>query len=94
MPETKIDISELKGAGSDLIKDLSQLIKEKTKAEVETTTEALTIRSEGKTLSRTYLRVLLKKFLHQQDLKDYFRIIGGKENTLIIKEIKIAEEEE
>jgi len=94
MPETKIDISELKSEGSDLIKDLSQLIKEKTKAEVETTTEALTIRSEGKTVSRTYVRVLLKKFLHQKELKDYFRIISGKENTLVIKEIKIVEEEE
>jgi hypothetical protein len=94
MPETKIDISELRSAGSDLIKDLGQLIKEKTKAEVETTTETLTIKGEGKTVSRTYVRVLLKKFLHQQELKDYFRIIGGKENTLIIKEIRIAEEEE
>ena len=93
MPETKINISELKGAGSDLIKDLSQFMKEKTKAEVETTTEALTIRGEGETVSRTHLRVLLKKFLHQQELKDQFRIIGGKENTLIIKELKIEEEE-
>jgi len=93
MPETKINTSELKNAGGDLIKDLSQLLQEKTKGEVETTTDALTIRGEGKAASRTYIRVLLKKFLHQQDLKDYFRIIGGKENMLIIKEIKTAEEE-
>jgi hypothetical protein len=93
MLEMKVDISELKSEGGDLIRDLSQLIKEKTKAEVETTTEALTIRGEGKTVSRTYVRVLLKKFLHKQELKDYFRIIGGRENTLIIKQVKIAEEE-
>jgi hypothetical protein len=37
--------------------------------------------------------VLLRKFLHKQELKEYFRIIGGKENTLTVKEIKIAEEE-
>jgi hypothetical protein len=35
----------------------------------------------------------LRKFLHQQGLKDYFRVIGGKENTLIVKEIKMTEEE-
>jgi hypothetical protein len=31
--------------------------------------------------------------LHRAGLKDYFRVIGGKENTLIVKERKILEEE-
>lgn len=93
MSETKIEISDLKSEGSDLIKELSQLMKEKTKAEVETATDCITIRSKEKTVPRTYLRVILKKFLHQQELKDYFRIIGGRENTLVVKEIKVTEEE-
>jgi hypothetical protein len=38
--------------------------------------------------------VLLRKFLHKEELKELFRVIGRKENTLIIKEIKIKEEEE
>jgi hypothetical protein len=92
--ETKISISDLKSEGSDVIRDLSRLLKEKTNAEVETTTQELIVKTQEKPVSRTYLRVLLRKFLHQQGLKDYFRVIGGKENTLIIKEIKIAEEEE
>lgn len=94
MSETKIDISELKSEGGDLIKELAQFIKEKTKAKVETATNDITIKSEGKTVTRTYLRVLLRKFLHQQELREYFRVIGGKQNTLKIKEIKVAEKEE
>jgi len=39
------------------------------------------------------LRALLRKFLHRKELKDHFRVIGGKENTLVIKEKKTAEEE-
>jgi hypothetical protein len=94
MSETKIDISELKSEGGDLIKELAQFIKEKTKANVETATNDITIKSEGKTVTRTYLRVLLRKFLHQQELREYFRVIGGKQNALKVKEIKVAEEEE
>jgi hypothetical protein len=94
MSETKIDISELKSEGGDLIKELAQFIKEKTKANVETATNDITIKSEGKTVTRTYLRVLLRKFLHQQELREYFRVIGGKQNTFKVKEIKVAEEEE
>jgi hypothetical protein len=93
MMETKVDISELKSEGSDLIKELADFLKEKTKAEVETATNDLTVKGEGKTVSRVYLRVLLRKFLHAQGLREYFRIIGGKENALVVKEIKLTEEE-
>jgi len=93
MSQTKIDISELKSEGGDVVKELTQLIKEKTKANVETATDNIIVKNEGKTISRTYLRLLLRKFLHQQGLKDHFRVIGGKENTLIVKEIKMTEEE-
>jgi len=92
MAETKIDISELKREGSDVIKELAELLKEKTKAEIETTTNSIIVKGEGRNVSKKYLRVLLRKFLHQVELKDYFRIIGGKENILTIKEKKIEEE--
>ena len=94
MSQTKIDVSELKSEGGDLIKELSQIIREKTKADVQTLTDAIIIKGEGKAVSRTYVRVLLKKFLHKEGLREYFRVIGGKENTLMIKEIKVTEEEE
>jgi hypothetical protein len=92
--ETKINISELKSEGSDIIEELAEFLKEKTKAEIETTGDALTVKGEGKNLSRKYLRVLLKKFLHKKELKDAFRLIADKENALMIKEKKIVEEEE
>jgi len=91
MVEIKIDISELKGEGGDVVKDLADYVKEKTKAEVETAASEIAVK--GETVSKTYLRVLLRKFLHKKELKEFFRVIGGKENTLIFKELKIEEEE-
>lgn len=93
MPEIKIDISELKRGGSDIIKELAEFLEERTKAEVETAADEIIVKGEEKTVSRTHLRVLLRKFLHRQDLKEYFRVIGGEENTWIVKERKISEEE-
>lgn len=93
MSEMRVDISELKSEGSDLIKELVEFLEEKTKAEVERATDEIVVKGEGKSVSRSYLRVLLRKFLHKQELKGYFRVIGGKENTLVIKERKISEEE-
>ena len=93
MSETKIDISELKGEGSDLIKELAEFLEEKTKAKVETATDEIILEGEGKIVSKNYLRVLLRKFLHKNELKEYFRVIGGKENTFTVKEKKITEED-
>jgi len=93
MVEVKIDASELKGEEKDVIKELAEFLKEKTSAEVTTESEKLTVKGEGAAVSRKYLRVLLKKFLHKHELKDYFRVIGGEEDTLKVKERKLAEEE-
>jgi hypothetical protein len=92
MSEMRVNISELKSEGSDLIKELAEFLEEKTKAEVERAADEIVVKGEGKSVSRSYLRVLLRKFLHKQELKEYFRVIGGKENTLIVKEKKISEE--
>jgi len=88
----RVDISELKSEGSDLIKELAEFLTEKTKAEVERAADEIVVKGEGKKVSKSYLRVLLRKFLHKQELKEYFRVIGGKENTFVIKERKISEE--
>jgi hypothetical protein len=92
MTEMRVDISELKSEGSDIIKELAEFLEEKTKAEVETATNEIVVKGEEKTISKKYLRVLLRKFLHRIELKDYFRVISGREDTLIVKEKKIAEE--
>jgi len=92
MTEIKINISELKSEGEDVIKELTEFIKEKTNAEVDTTADSITVKSEEKNVSKKYLRVLLKKFLHKIELKDYFRVISY-ENSLMVKEKKTEEEE-
>ncbi len=92
MQETKIDISKLKKEGSDVIKELNEYLKEKTGGTVDTGANEIVVKSEEKISPRTYVRLLLKKFLHREELKDYSRIIGGKENTLCIVERKIEEE--
>jgi hypothetical protein len=93
MAEAKIDISELKDEGSDVIKELTAYLKEKTNAKVETGINEIVVKGEEPNVSRTYLRVLLKKFIHKKELKEHFRVIGGKENTLIVKGKKVPEEE-
>ena len=82
MSETRINISELKSEGGDLIKELAEFLKEKTEVDVETATSQIIVKSEEKTVPRKYLRVLLRKFLHKNELRNYFRVIGGRENTL------------
>lgn len=93
MTETRINISELKSEESDLIKKLAEFLKQKATEEVETTVDSIIVKGEGKKVSKKYLRVLLRKFLHQSEVKDYFRVIGGgEENILTVKKKKTAEE--
>jgi hypothetical protein len=93
MAEIKVDISELKAEGNDVIEELTDFIREKTKAEVEKGTNEITIKTDEKNISKQYVRVLLKKYLHRSELKEYFKVIGQKENTLFVKEKKAEEEE-
>ncbi|MEM2779535.1 MAG: 60S ribosomal protein L22 [Candidatus Bathyarchaeia archaeon] len=94
MVETRIDVSELKAEGDDVIKELADFLREKTGAEIETLTNEIVVKTEEKDFSKQYLRVLLRKYLHKMGFKDYYRVIGGKENTLTIKGRKLSTEEE
>jgi hypothetical protein len=91
--EIVVDASELKEEGKQVVQLLAAFMKEKTGAEVTEASNKVTVKGEGKTVSKKYLRVLLKKFLHQQELKDYYRVISGEEDTLKVKERKLAEED-
>jgi len=93
MVEMKIDASELKSEGKDVIKELADFLKEKTGAEVTTESKKVTVKGEGAAVSKKYLRVLVKKFLHKRELKESFRVISAEEDTLKVKERKIYEEE-
>jgi hypothetical protein len=90
MVEITVDASELKGEGKEVIQGLADFMKEKTGAEV--TNESNKVTVKGEAVSKKYLRVLVKKFLHRQKLKDYFRVISGDEDTLKVKERKLYED--
>ena len=91
--ELIVDASELKDEGKEVIQELTSFLKEKTGAEVTEDSNKVTVKGEGESVSKKYLRVLVKKFLHKQKLKEFFRVIIDEENTLKVKERKLAEEE-
>lgn len=92
MAEIKVNISELKSEGGDIIEELVDFIKKRTDAKVETTADEIVVKGE-KAIPKPYLRVLLRKYLHKTELKEYFKVIGSKENTFIVKEKKATEEQ-
>jgi len=90
-----VDISELRSAYGEEIEKLQEFLKEKTKAKIDVADREMTLKPAEKSEmpSRDYMRVLLKKYLHKAELREEFRVIAGKENMLIIKGRKQAEEE-
>jgi hypothetical protein len=93
MVEIKIDVSKLKSEGKDVVKTLTDFLKEKTSADVVADAKVITVKGEGEAVRKKYLRVLLKKFLHKNELKDTYRVIGGEEETLSINERRVYEED-
>ena len=88
-----VDASELKDEGKQVVQALADYVKEKTGAEVTENSNKVTVKGEGKAVSKKYLKVLVKKFLHKQELKEYYRVISGDEETLKVKERKLYEED-
>jgi hypothetical protein len=93
MSDIVIDASELKDEGKQVVQALADFVKEKTGAEVTNESNKVTVKGEGKAVSKKYLRVLVKKFLHKQELKEYYRVISGDEGILKVKERKLYEED-
>ncbi|MDH5663351.1 MAG: 60S ribosomal protein L22 [Candidatus Bathyarchaeota archaeon] len=85
-----VKISELRGKDEENVEDLAEFLEGRADVTVDVTSDEITLKyEEGKKgPSRSYLRVLLRKFLHKADLKEEFRVISGKENVFIIKERK------
>jgi hypothetical protein len=94
MTEIMIDASGLKEEGNETVQALAAFVKEKTSAEVTADGQKLTVKGEGAAVSKKYLRVVVKKFLHKRELKDEYRVISdvGEENALKVKQRKIYEE--
>ena len=95
MASTKIDIGEMRDKYGEEIKKLSEFLEGKLKTKIDVVDREMTLKptAKGAVASKDYLRVLLRKFLHKEELKEEFRIIAGKENTLVIKERKLIESE-
>ena len=51
------------------------------------------MKGEGEALSKKYVRIIVKKFLHKHELSETFKVIGD-EDELKIKERKLDEEED
>jgi hypothetical protein len=79
-------------ANGETVKELMSFLEDRIDVEVKATGDTITI-DEGNGPSKAYLRVLIRKFLHQADLKEDFRVISSKENIFTIKERKEAREE-
>jgi hypothetical protein len=98
MAKLIIDIHELRSkSGNEAVEDLAVFLKEKLGTEIDSSSDEISLETEkegGKGLARSYLRVLLKKFLHKTELEEDFHVISGKENSFVIKETKVSEEEE
>jgi len=90
----KIDIAELRNKHGYEIKKLTEFLEEKLKMKTDVVDREIILKPEEKeaVASKDYLRVLLRKFLHKEDLKEEFRVIAGKENILVIKERKLVSE--
>lgn len=91
--EMKVNAEDLKGDEAKLVEKLSDFLKEKTGGEVASDGKVITVKGEGEALSKKYIRVTVKKFLHKHELTETFRVIGNEETTLTIKGRKLPEEE-
>lgn len=97
MSSIVVDVSKLRKTHKKEAEELEKFLKDKVKASINAGDSEITLKlgEKGEVPKKEYLRVLLKKYLHKANLKDEFRVIAGKEeNSLIIKERKIAGEAE
>jgi len=88
-----VKISELRRKDEENMEDLAEFLEGRADATVDVTSDEITLKyEEGKKApSKSYLRVLLRKFLHKAELKEELRVISGRENVFIIKERKEKE---
>lgn len=83
--EIVIDTSRLKSG--ELTVELAEFLEEKTGVKAEIADAEIRLRKVD--FRKPYLRVLVRKFLHREDLRDDFRLIIEGEK-LIVKERKFS----
>ena len=89
MSTVVVDVSELQSFDDECVKLLADFLGVRLDASVVSAKNEVTMEfEEGKEASRSRLRLLLRKFLHKEALKEDFRVISGGENSFIVKERK------
>ena len=90
MSTVVVDVSDLRGYEGDYVEDLVNFLERKLGATVSSAKNEVTLEfeEEKSAPSRSQLRLLLRKFLHREYLKEDLRVISGGENVFIIKERK------
>jgi hypothetical protein len=89
MSTVVVDVSELQSFDDEYVKVLAGFLEVRLDARVISAKNEVTMEfEEGKEASRSFLRLLLRKFLHKEDLKEDFRVISGGESSFIVKERK------
>ena len=88
-----IDVSDLRIYEGECVKDLASFLEKRLDGTIVVAKKEVTLEfEEGKEASRSCLRLLLRKFLHQTDLKEELRVISGGGNSFTIKERKVYSE--
>lgn len=93
MVELKINASELKVDEPKIVDKLADFLKDKTAGDVTTDGKEVTVKGEGAAITKKYIRITIKKFLHKHELTETFKVIGDGE-ALKVKERKLPEEED
>lgn len=89
MSTVVVDVSELQSFDDECVKLLADFLGSRLDTSVVAAKNEVTMEfEEGKEASRSRLRLLLRKFLHKEALKEDFRVISGGENSFIVKERK------
>ncbi|UCC57937.1 MAG: hypothetical protein JSW14_06130 [Candidatus Bathyarchaeum sp.] len=90
MSTVVVNVSDLRGYEGDYVKDLMDFLEDRLDATVSSTKNEVTLEfeEEKEAPSRKDLRLLLRKFLHREYLKEDLRVISGGEDAFIIKERK------
>jgi hypothetical protein len=89
MSTVVVDVSELQSFDDECVKLLSDFLESRLEANVVASKKEVTMEfEEGKETSRSFLRLVLRKFLHKESLKEDFRVISGGINSFIVKEKK------
>lgn len=93
MSSVVINVSDLRGYEGDFVQALEDFLKSRFDVVVSSAKNEVTLEfdEEKEVPSRSQLRLVLRKFLHREYLKEDMRVISGGEDAFIIKDRKQPE---